>query len=242
MTGKIRVTIDKDYYFPTIETLSVSKYIKVYEALKNEERDNKIISELLECSETLIEELDYWDYRKLVVLAENLLSSPSSSLDYNITFLPLSSYPFGQFSDWIQACQRYNFDARAIPYTIAYLRPSTSFNLRNTEYLEWANNLPACVGIYYFNKMIAELEELNKKFRNLKTEDPTDIEIKAGIEHLAKYGGYLTIHSLANGDVTKVNEIAKMRTAEVFTWLRADKDVNTYREEIQILKGLKKRE
>lgn len=240
MIGNIKVKIDKDYFFPSIETLTVEEFIRLCESLKNEERDNKILADLLKCNEAIIEELDLNEYRKLLLLAENLLQSPSYPMDWNISFLPLGSYPFGQFADWLMLCRKYGFDVRCIPYTIAYLRPNVGFNLRNTEYLKWANNLPACVGIYYHNKILIEYEHLNKKFANLKGEDPTDIEIKAGIEHLSKYGEYLTLHKLAGGDITKIKEVAKLSVNEVLTYLRADKDINTYITEINVLKGGKR--
>lgn len=235
----IRITIDKDYYFPSIESITLEDFIKVVLLQRSEERDDKIISSLLNCSEELIESLEDEEYEKLVLLAKHLLESPSMALDYDIPFLPLGSYPFGQFADWLTTCRRFDFDIRCAPYTIAYLRPGTSFRLRNSEFLNWANKLPACVGNYYFNKILLEYEELNKTFVNLKGEEPTEVEIKAGIEHLSKYGEYLTLHKLAGGDITKVETIAKMSVNQVLTYLSADKDVSTYIKEINTLKGQK---
>lgn len=234
--NNIKVKIDKEYQFPSIDNLSTELFIEISKSMKDPEtRDNEIIAKLLGCNVHIIEELDFVEFRKLQILAENLFSSPASPLDYNIPFLPLTSYPYGQFADWTQMLKQYEFDERAIPYTIAYLRPNTTFKQRNEVYLPWANNLPACVSIYYHSMMLEELEQLKKNFA-LNESKPDDLEIKAGIEHLAKYGEYLTIFELTNGDIGKLESVAKLSVAEVLTYLRAGKDVTTYKNEINKLR------
>lgn len=233
----IKVTIDKEYKFPTIAQLTTKQFIKLSEALKKPDvRDDEIIAELLQAPIQIIESLDLVEFRKLQILAENLLLSPASPLDYNINFLPLASYPFGQFADWIQVCKQFNFDERSIAYSVAYLRPNTSFKQRNEIYLPWAEQLPACVCIYYHSQIMQEYEHLQKTFA-LNTTEASELEIKAGIQHLAKYGEYLTIFELTNGDIAKVEKIAKMSVAEVLTYLRTSKDVATYKREINVLRN-----
>ena len=233
--NEIKVTIDKEYKFPTIAQLTTEQFVRLSLLLKQEEtRDNEIIAELLNCNLHIIEELDFAEFRKLQILAENLLLSPASPLDYEINFWQLSSYPYGQFADWIHICKSFNFDERSIPYSIAYLRPNTSFKQRNEIYLSWANKLPACVSIYYHARMIEELTTLQATF-GMTSSEPTDIELKAGFEHLAKYGEYLTIFELTKGDILKLEKVSKMSVAEVLTYLKAGKDIATYKNEIKVL-------
>ena len=210
---------------------------KLSESLKKPDvRDDEIISELLQTPIQIIESLDLVEFRKLQILAENLLLSPASPLDYNIAFLPIASYPFGQFADWVSVCRKLNFDERSIAYSVAYLRPNTSFKQRNEIYLQWAQELPACVCLYYHSEIMREFDELQKNFA-MSANKPDEIEIKAGIQHLAKYGEYLTIFELTNGDIANVEKVAKMSVAEVLTYLRASKDVATYKREINVLRN-----
>ena len=81
-----------------------------------------------------------------------------------------------------------------------------------------------------------EYEQLQKTFA-LSASEPQELEIKAGIQHLAKYGEYLTIFELTNGDIANVEKVAKMSVAEVLTYLRTSKDVATYKREINVLRN-----
>jgi hypothetical protein len=226
----------KQYKFPTIEDLTVREFVDLMLEFDNH-TPQSIIAALSGCDLAVLQALPAEEMDKLIILYDLLFKTPPHAAGREIAFLPLGRVPFGQFADFMQKYREYGGDFRAIPYTIAYLRPCTTHDQRENIYLPWAYSLPASVGVYYHLKISEELRELNATFAALASEEgPSEIERSAGIGHLTKYGEYLTMHTLSGGDVLKIKEIAEMPTNQIFTYLCVNKDVQTYQSEIQKLR------
>ncbi len=87
-----------------------------------------------------------------------------------------------------------------------------------------------------FNGILADYQKLCERFKALQGDTPDENELKAGIEHLSKYGEYLTMLNLSGGDILKMRDIASLSTAEVLTYVSASKDVRTYQNELLVLR------
>ena len=233
----VKITIDKPYIFPDIDTIPVRDYILFAEELKSETTtDHKLVSVLLKCEESVLNQLPQSEFNKLVILTHAFLEQKTTLVNTFIPFAPLGSYPFGVFADLKKKIELFNGDERCIPWTIALLRPGVGYGLRSTYWLDWANELPASVGIHYHNKIMAEYVKLCETFKALEGEEPDDNEIKAGIEHLSRYGEYLTMFNLSNKNILEMKKISMLPTNEVLTYICASKDVNTYSSELNRLR------
>lgn len=220
---------------PDLHEITVEKYIRVRGTIEKKD-DYLFLAELLECDIDILEDLHPNEYHKLVILGRRWLEIPVMSPVQQIDFLPIGSYPFGQYADWMQQVNKYNGDYRCIPFTLSLLHKTGTLIERQTTLMDWAYSLPAHVGIYYHEKIISELQNLKKNFATLEGSGPNDVEIKAGIEHLSKYGDYLTLLNLSQGDILKVREIAKLTVNEVLTYICASKDLSTYQRELSVLR------
>lgn len=233
----VKIKIDKEYILPDVSEMNVSQYIALAKVLKNEEAtDVDIVHALIGCDKKVLESLEYSEFNKLVILAKNFLGKPTIVEDFYIPFLPLGSYPFGVYADFKKTIERFKGTAEMIPYTIALLRPGVSYQLRSSYWLEWAKELPAPIGIHYHNKMMQEYAQLCEQFKALEGDEPDDNELKAGIEHLYKYGEYITMVNLTGGDILKLQNVSLLPTNQVLTYLCASKDVRTYQLELNKLR------
>lgn len=223
------------YEIPELHDMTVALYIGVMEALEKD-NDMVVVSKLFRIKMKILKKLPPSEFEKLVILSKRWLEYPTIAPIEHIEFMPLGSYPYGQYADWVQALRMHK-DFRAIPYTIALLNPSGSLGDRQGKLLQEAFELPAHVGIYYHNKMINELQMLRETFVTLEGKPPTELELKAGIEHVTRYGEYMTMVNLSGGDIVKIREIARLPVNEVLTYVSASKDLTTYKEELRILKN-----
>lgn len=233
----VKITIDKEYFLPDVSEMSVAEYIELAKVMQNESAtDVDIVHALIGCDKVILESLEYSEFYKLVVLAKNFLDKPTIVEDFYIPFLPLGSYPFGVYADFKKLIEKFKGGAEMIPYTIALLRPGVGYANRMGYWLEWAKGLPATIGIYYHNKMMLEYSQLCEQFKALEGDEPDDNELKAGIEHLYKYGEYITMVNLTRGDILKLESVSSLPTNLVLTYLCASKDVKTYESELNKLR------
>lgn len=229
-----KIKIDKEYIFPSKKTISVKKFIEIQP--QDGETDIHFISKIIDCPIGILEQLSENEFEKLVILGRQFLEEPVSNMGINLPFLPLGKYPFGVYADLNQTLKKFNFDFRAIPFCICLLRPGASLENRLGYWKQWAEELPASVGLFYYYKVLEDYKNLGEQFAALKGDEPDDNEIKAGIEHLNKYGDYLTLVNLSNGDPLKVLELAKRPTNEILTYICTSKDLSTYYRELERLR------
>lgn len=237
--SSVRFNVDgKEFVMPSLETLTVSEFVSIQKNMQDESyTDEDLVCDLTNIDKSLIDKLPAIEAEKLFILARNVFAQPVSSMGVNFPVLPLGVYPYGVYSDFKkQHIDIHSGSITFMPYAIALLKVGASYSSRMSYWLEWANSLPASAGLYLYSKIMQEWETLCNQFEALKGDEPTELELKAGIEHLSKYGEYLTMVNLTGGDILKLKEISELPTSLVLTYICARKDMRTFSEELEKLR------
>ena len=88
--------------------------------------------------------------------------------------------------------------------------------------------------INYIKEQLEFITNIEMNELNDDDEDIDLISVNAN-ERMGRFGVVNTIDSLANGDITKWDEIQKMQYSTVFTKLKMDKEKNKIQKEISEL-------
>ena len=85
----------------------------------------------------------------------------------------------------------------------------------------------------FFLEIFQQLK--TKRNRWLEVELESD-QVQAGSQNIENFGEFSTIDALAEGDVTKYDEILKIDTITIFTKLRFNMTVNKYQKSLYRIK------
>lgn len=94
--------------------------------------------------------------------------------------------------------------------------------------------------IRQFNYISEQIELIVDVERQMLSHEPSDYEIQAGIDDFADLGVYLQIQQLTNSDVTKIEDVRKVKYNDCFLELLTRKrsyDFNKRKDEIIQLKN-----
>lgn len=131
-------------------------------------------------------------------------------------FEPIGKLQVNQFEHWRTRM--------TLSETVALLHSGTEDNpyqfSKRMDMLDDIKELPCDIAIWckdFYNKSFAEHV---KKFASLyEPYERTDEEINAGYEDLARWGIYSTYEELAQGDIFRVEQVAKLSVDEVYYFL-----------------------
>lgn len=138
-------------------------------------------------------------------------------------FKPLGQLEVAQFEHWRTRS--------SIEHTIALLHTSDepySFNER-MDMIDEIMQLPGDVGLHWQNYYNKQFAEHIKKFAPLyETYEPSDEEVNSGYQDLTKWGAYSTYEELAQGDIFKLESVARLSVDNVYYFLLYKKTKNEY--------------
>ena len=138
-------------------------------------------------------------------------------------FKPLGQLEVAQFEHWRTR--------PTMEHTLALLHTSTepyAFSSR-MDLVDEILEMPADIGLYWQNYYNKEFAEHVKKFAPLyQAYEPTDEEINAGYEDLTKWGAYSTYEELAQGDIFRLEQVARLSVDNVYYYLLYKKTKNEY--------------
>ena len=77
----------------------------------------------------------------------------------------------------------------------------------------------------------SEHERITQKYDDLQSEPDAD-ESAAGVEQLSIFGFYATLHSLAQGNILRMDDVAKKSVDEVYTFLLYEKHLSAYKKRL----------
>lgn len=141
-------------------------------------------------------------------------------------FLPLGQLQVNQFEHW---------RTRATPeHTIALLHDGPYSFTERMELVDTILDLPADIGLYWQNFYNKEFADHIKKFAPLyEPYEPTDDEVNAGYDELKRWGPYSTYEDLAQGDILRMDMVAKLSVDNVYYFLLYKKTKNEYNKNLQ---------
>lgn len=138
-------------------------------------------------------------------------------------FKPLGELEVAQFEHWRTR--------PTMEHTLSLLHTSTelyAFSGR-MNLVDSVMDMPADIGLYWQNYYNKEFADHVKKFAPLyEAYEPTDEEVNAGYEDLTKWGAYSTYEELAQGDIFRLEQVARLSVDNVYYYLLYKKTKNDY--------------
>lgn len=192
-----------------------------------EPNDSKYISVL---SSTPMEHIEAFPTDMVTVLTDAIqfvydeLVMLESGCPYE--FKPLGELQVNQFEHW---------RIRPTPeHTIALLHDGPYQFSERMELIDTVMELPADIALYWQNYYNNEFANHIKKFAPLyEPYEPSDDELNAGYDELKRWGTYSTYEDLAQGDIFRIEAVAKLSVDTVYYFMLYKKTKNEYNKNLQ---------
>lgn len=206
--------------------ITIEEYLNVDELIKKGQDDPKVYISLL--SKVDYSDIEQFPGHVIISLTDALrFIWESDSIwvkDFKgLDFKPVGALQIMQFEDWKVKYSQIQDDVKLIPYTVSLLY-SGQYNYVDRNNLIPIFKLPADIGVYCKNFYNIGFAEHQKKYAPLYQEHSPDAEeAEAGYEQLSKWGFHATLDYLADGDVLKKEQIAKVIVDDIYTHLSYQK-------------------
>lgn len=187
-----------------------TKYISIINLLTGVEKE--LILEYQELLEILINELSFM-INKIDIKYENFININEYVISLDKSVFDLE---FGQFID-LESNLKSNKYIDLLKSILIFYQDEYNTKLINEVLIEIYNNIKISQFFYLIEKIKEELNILYQHFHTLfsKEEDSKDI----GSQLNQKFGWLNIIYQLIDYDITKIDQLTKIKVSQVFTFL-----------------------